>query len=116
MAAVAKDSNASAFDAGLAALEVFVDRSPSYAEGVAEDVVPLLVANGFNGRPKVVEKTLRILLLFVEVRIEKSHGGGGMHVVLVSVDGVAKMMSSTRSCPPSRGWNARAQGGGGDHP
>ena len=67
IAQLAKDSNASAFEAGLEALRMFVDRYPA-APSSAEEVVPLLIKHGLSGRPAVVEKVVQIILLFMEVR------------------------------------------------
>ena len=68
---LAKDNNASALDAGIDALDVFVQRGRN-AAAAAEEIVPLLIVSGFSSRPKTVEKTRKLLLTFMEVSIHKS--------------------------------------------
>lgn len=58
---VAKESNASALDAGLDALIAFFENNTD-GGSLPEQITPLLIKSGFGGRPAIVKKALSVIL------------------------------------------------------
>ena len=64
--AVAKDSNASALDAGMQVLLTFFSHVPRAKES-AKDLVVLVIKHGFAGRPATAEKAREAVLKAMEL-------------------------------------------------
>jgi hypothetical protein len=66
------ESNASALDAALDAVLIFVDKGP-WTPSLTEAIVPVLISKALPARPGTVKKANAVLLKTMEVHPKHTH-------------------------------------------